>query len=259
MIVYLTMLSTESVYVGMDTTGGHKAFTYAALDRDLNLIALDDAELDEVANLLEGQKSVTVAVNAPSHVNRGLVRKNLEKQNLSPHQLRGVDVRMAEYELREHGIGIGGTGSRELLCPAWVQVGFALYKKLSKLGFKPYPEEGESQQWLETHPHACYCVLLGHSPLPKPTLEGRLQRELILFEQGIRIKDPMIFFEEITRHKLMNGVLPLELVHLPEQLDALVAAYTAWWAVEKHDKITRLGNKQEGIITLPSPLLKEKY
>jgi hypothetical protein len=168
-------------------------------------------------------------------------------------------MRVAEYELREHGIAIGGTGSREMLCPGWVQVGFALYRKLSKLGFRPYPEEGESHQWLETHPHACFCVLLGHSPLPKPTLEGRLQRELILFEQGVRIKDPMIFFEEITRHKLMNGVLPLDLVHLPEQLDALVAAYTAWWAVEKHGKITRLGNKQEGIITLPGLLLKEKY
>ena len=253
------MLFTDSVFVGIDTTGGRKAFTYAALDLDLNLIALDDAELDDVSAILGGQKSVTVAVNAPSHVNIGLVRKNLEKQSLTPHQLRGVDMRVAEYELREHGIAIGGTGSHEMLCPAWVQVGFSLYRKLLKLGFKPYPEEGESHWWIETHPHASYCVLLGHSPLPKPTLEGRLQRELILFEHGVRIKDPMIFFEEITRHKLMNGILPLDLIHLPEQLDALVAAYTAWWAVEKRGETIQLGNKQEGIITLPSTSLKEKY
>jgi hypothetical protein len=74
-LVYLTMLFTDSVFVGIDTTGGRKAFTYAALDLDLNLIALDDAELDDVSAFLGGQKSVTVAVNAPSHVNIGLVRK----------------------------------------------------------------------------------------------------------------------------------------------------------------------------------------
>jgi hypothetical protein len=253
------MLPTDSICVGIDTSGGRKAFTYAALDRDLNLIALNDAELDEVVAFLEGHKSVTVAVNAPSNVNCGLVRKNIEKQGISAHQLRGVDMRVAEYELREHGIAIGGTGSREKLCPGWVQVGFELYRKLSKLGFRPYLEEAGANQWLETHPHACFCVLLGHSPLPKPTLEGRLQRELILFEQGVRIKDPMNFFEEITRHKLMNGVLPLELVHPSEQLDALAAAYTSWWAMEKPDKIIRIGNKQEGSIILPGLFLKEKY
>ncbi len=253
------MLFTDSVCVGIDTTSGRKAFTYAALDRDLNLIALAEAELEEVAAFLGGQKSATVAVNAPSHVNAGFVRKALEKQSLTPHVMRGVDIRMAEYELRERGIALSGTGSREMLCPAWVQVGFALYRKLAKLGFKPYPEEGESYQWLETHPHACFSVLLGRPPLAKPTLEGRLQRELILFENGVRIKDPMDFFEEITRHKLMNGILPLELVHYPEQLDALVAAYTAWLAIVKPFELTRLGNKQEGFITLPAPVLKEKY
>ena len=57
----------------------------------------------------------------------------------------------------------------------------------------------------------------------------------------------------------MNGILPLELVYYPEQLDALIAAYTAWLAVEKPLEIVRIGNKQEGFITLPSPNLKEKY
>jgi len=253
------MLFTDSVCVGIDTTGGRKAFTYAALDQDLNVIALADAELEEVTAFLGSQKLATVAVNAPSHVNTGLVKKNLQNQSRTPHLLRGVDMRVAEYELRERGIAIVGTGSNEMLCPSWIQVGFALYNRLSKLGFKPYADEGGSHRWLETHPHACFCVLLGHTPLPKPTLEGRLQRELILFEQGVRIKDPMIFYEEITRHKLMNGILPIELVHLPEQLDALVAAFTAWWATVKHGGITQVGNKQEGIIALPGLSLKEKY
>jgi hypothetical protein len=253
------MLFPDSAFVGIDTTSGRKAFTYAALDHDLNLIALAEAELEDVAAFLGGQKAATVAINAPSHVNVGLVRRNLEKQSLTPHLIRGADMRIAEYELRERGISVSGTGSHESLCQEWVQVGFALYKKLSKLGFKSYPDEDENYLWLETHPHACFTVLLGHYPLPKPTLEGRLQRELILFEHGLRIRDPMNFFEEITRHKLMNGILPLELVHYPGQLDAMVAAYTAWLSVHKPSELARIGNKQEGYITLPSSVLKEKY
>ena len=253
------MFFTDAVYVGIDTTSGHKAFTYAALDRNLNLVALAEAEMEEMVAFLGGQQSATVAVNSPSHVNVGLVRKQLESQSLTPHQLRGVDVRQAEYELRQRGIAVSGTGGRMVLCPAWVQVGFALYAKLSKLGFKPYPAENASHQWLETHPHADFCVLLDGNPLPKPTLEGRLQRELILHERGVGIKDPMDFFEEITRHRLINGILPMELVHSSEQLDALVAAYTAWLAVEKPDELTRLGNAQEGFIALPVAALKEKY
>ena len=253
------MLFIDSVFVGIDPTSGHKSFTYAALDRGLNLVALGEGEIDDVMAFLGGQESAIVAVNAPSHVNHGLVRKNLEKQSLTPHVLRGVDVRVAEHELRERGIAVSGTGARESLCPAWVQVGFALYRKLSKMGFKSYPEEGASHQWLETHPHAAFCVLLGESPLQKSTLEGRLQRELILYENGVRIKDPMDFFEEVTRHKLIRGILPMELVRLPEQLDALVAAYTAWMSAEKPNEVTRIGNKQEGLIVLPASPLKEKY
>jgi hypothetical protein len=253
------MLFTDKAYVGVDTTSGHKAFTYAAIDRDLNLIALAESEMEDVTAFLGGQKNVTVAINSPSHVNTGLVRKNLEKQTLPSHQLRGVELRVAEYELRERGIVVGATSSRPILCPAWVQIGFALYARLSKLGFKPYPDELATHQWLETHPHACFCALLGRSPLPKPALEGRIQRALVLFERGVRIKDPMTFFEEITRHRLLNGILPSELMYLPEQLDALVAAYTAWLAAEKPSELTRLGNKQEGFITLPTSALKEKY
>ncbi len=253
------MSFTDSVYVGVDTASSHKAFTYAALDRDLNLVALADADMEEVVAFLGGQSSVTVAVNAPSRVNQGLVRKNLEKQSLTPHQLRGVDIRVAEHELRQRGIAVSGTPGREASCPAWVQAGFALYGKLSKLGFKTYPEDGATHQWLETHPHACFCVLLGGNPLPKPTLEGRLQRALILYECGVRIRDPMEFFGEVTRYKLMRGNLPVEFIQLPEQLDALVAAYTAWLAVEKPAEVARIGHKHEGFILLPSTVLKEKY
>lgn len=253
------MFLTDSVYVGVDPTSGRRAFTYAALDSHLNLLALADVEMDDLAAFLGSHQNVAVAVNAPSRVNHGLVRERMEKQSLTPHQLRGVDLRVAEHELRTHGIAVSGTGGRESVCPAWVQTGFAFFEKLEKMGFREYPSENSSRQWMETHPHACFCVLLEGSPLPKPTLEGRLQRGLLLYEAGVQIKDPMDFFEEITRHRLMKGVLPREMVYGPERLDALVAAYTAWLAVEKPREVVRIGHPREGFITLPVTALKEKY
>jgi hypothetical protein len=253
------MPSSVSLYVGIDTTSGHKAFTYAALDRGLRVAALADAEFEEMLAFLDGQEAAFVAINAPSHVNVGLVRKSLEQQSLAPRQFRGVDMRVAEHELRERGIAVSATSSRQSLCPAWVQLGLDLYGQLARMGFQPYPKDGSPRQLLETHPHAAFSVLLGHNPLSKPSLEGRLQRELVLFERGVGIKDPMNFFEEITRHKLLAGSLPVELLHQSQQLDALVAAYTAWVAAEKPVELTRLGSAQEGFIHLPVSVLKESY
>ena len=253
------MLFADSVYVGIDPTSGRKAFTYAALDRELNLVSLADGETEDVLAFLGGQRAATVAVNAASRVNRGLVRKRLEASSLTPgHQFRGVDLRVAEYELRERGIAVGGTPNRVESCPAWIQAGFALYARLTKAGFTSYPDGG-AYQWLETHPHACFCALLGQTPLPKPTLEGRLQRQIILHERGVRMKDPMDFFEEITRYKLIRGALPLDLIYAPEMLDALAAAFTAWMAVERVSEVTSVGDPQEGLIVVPAPMLREKY
>lgn len=251
---------SDTACVGIDPTSGRTAFTYAALDGDLNLLALADGEMEDVIAFLSEQPAVVVAVNAPSQVSRGLVRGRLEQRSLTPgHQFRGVDMRLAEHELRQRGIAVAGTPGREELCAAWVQSGFALYRKLVEIGFKAYPGDDAAYQWLETHPHACFCVLLEQNPLPKPTLEGRLQRQLALHERGLRVRDPMDFFEEITRYKLMKGILPMELVYAPEMLDALVAAYTAWLATYHPDQVTLLGDSQEGQIALPVSSLREEY
>ncbi|MEW6242610.1 MAG: DUF429 domain-containing protein [Chloroflexota bacterium] len=253
------MLFTDSVFVGIDPTSGRKSFTYAALDGDLRLVALTDGEMEDVTAFLAGQESATAAVNAPSGVNRGLVRERLKKEMLTPHPIRGVELRVAEHDLRERGITVGGTPGREESSPAWMQLGFDLYRKLKKMGFKRFPETDAAHRVMETHPHACFSVLLGQAPLPKPTLEGRLQRQIALHDAGLRIRDPMDFFVEITRHRLKLGILPMELIYLPEQLDALAAAYTAWMAVKRPGETMAIGDKQEGRIILPVPELKSRY
>ncbi len=254
------MLFTDSAFIGVDPTSSHKAFTYAALDKDLNLLALADGEMEDVVAFIAGQQSATVAINAPAGVNRGLVREKMKKDMLTPQKnIRGAEFRVAEYELRARGISVSGTPASVELSSAWMQMGFDLYRKLGKLGFKKYPEMESKYQVLETHPHACFCVMIGRAPLSKPSLEGRLQRQLALYERGVKIKDPMDFFEEITRYKMTKGILPLELLYPPEQLDALVTAYTAWTAVHKPEQIYSVGNAKEGLIVLPEKELKEKY
>ena len=253
------MLFSKSTFIGIDSSGGRHPFTYAALDEDCQLVALAAGEIDDVLAFLGGQQATFVAVNAPYCPNKGLVRKKLEEQSLTPGHLRGADMRLAEYELRQRGISVSPTSSRTESCAAWMQIGFHFYRKLKGMAFKPYPSENATHMWLETHPHAAYCALLGQLPLPKPTLEGRLQRQLVLYEQDMGIKDPMEFFEEITRHRMLKGVLPMELIYTAEELDAMVAAFTAFLAANHPDQVVWVGDMQEGQIALPVSGLKQAY
>jgi predicted nuclease with RNAse H fold len=253
------MLEPSRIFVGIDPTAGRHPFTFAALGQECQLVALDAGDIDAVIAFLSSHQVSVVAVNAPPRPNHGLVRKKLENQNLAPGKLRGSDMRLAENELRQHGISILPTPSRTEVCPSWMQMGFELYNRLEQVGFKQYPSDESAHQFMETHPHAAFCALLGQLPLPKPTLEGRLQRQIALYEQGLGIKDPMNFFEEITRHKMLQGNLPLELVYAAEELDTLMAAYLAWCIMNCPQELILIGDRLEGQIALPVAELKEKY
>ena len=254
------MFFNQKAYIGINLTGG-RAFTYTALDADLKLLALADGELEDVLTFIGGQASAFVAVNAPANPNQGKVRALLETKSLTPEKspLRGVDMRLAEYELRQRGIKVAATPAHPDHCPSWMRSGFALHKKLSDMGFVGYPAEDASHQILETHPQAAFIALTEGSLLPASALEGRLQRQTVLYGEGLQIRDPMIFFEEITRHKLKQGILPLDQIYAANQLDSLLAAYTAWLVTEEPNKVIALGNGDEGKVYLPVSDLKSKY
>lgn len=254
------MLFTKTSYIGVDLTG-RKAFTYAALDADLGLLALIAGEMEDVLAFIGGQASAFVAINAPAKPNQGRVRALLEAESLTSGRsaLRGVDMRLAEHELRLRGIKVAATASRPELCPSWMRSGFALYEKLIGLGFVSYPNEGASHQVLETHPQAAFIAITDGNLLSASTLEGRLQRQTILFDMGLQIRDPMEFFEEITRHRLQQGILPLEQVYASSQLNAFLAAYTAWLAATKPTSTIALGDGDEGKVYLPVSEMKAKY
>jgi len=253
------MLHSKTTFVGIDLSGGRHPFTYAALDEDCQLIELASGEVEDVVAYLGDLHAVVAAVNAPPRPNKGLVRRKMEQQGLAPGHLRGADMRLAEQELREHGISISPTPCRPETCSAWMQSGFDLYSRLEMVGYKAFPAENATHQWLETHPHAAFSALLGQLPLPKPTLEGRLQRQLVLHANDLGIKDPMEFFEEVTRHWLLKGTLPMGHIYSAEELDALVAAFTAYLAVRKPGDVLGVGDRVEGQIILPVASLKETY
>jgi len=244
------MFFTDPVFVGVEPASSHRSFVYAALDKSLNLLVLADGELNDVTTFLAGVNSAIVAINSPSGVSRGAAGAK-KKELFKAPKSRSSSFRAAELELRSRGIAVSGTPSAITSCAAWVQAGFSLYRKLEKNGFKKYPAEDHPRQVLETHPNAAFYVMSGGVPQPKPTLEGKIQRQLMLYEAGVRIKDPMDFFEEITRHKMLKGIWHFDMLYPPEQLDAMVAAYTAWLAFHKPEKISTVGDPREGLIVLP--------
>jgi hypothetical protein len=252
------MTFSPDIYLGIDPTAGRSPCTWAALDASCALVTLACGELDQALAFADGHSAALVAVNAPPRPNRGLVREKLAATQTSGH-LRGADMRLVEHELRQRGIAVPPTPSRPELCAAWTQMGFSLHHQLDELGFCPYPGGAVSRQRLETNPHAVFCALLGQLPLPKPTLEGRLQRQLALHAQGADITDPMDFFEEITRHRFLRGILPMEYIYTSEELDALAAAFTAWCVLNRPDEVIAVGEKEEGQLILPVAELREEY
>ena len=61
----------------------------------------------------------------------------------------------------------------------------------------------------------------------------------------------MDFFEEITRHHVLAGVMPMELLYSASELDALAAACVAWMLVNKPVQVDLTKDTGEGMIVIP--------
>ena len=126
-----------------------------------------------------------------------------------------------------------------------------LKKKIIEADFKPYLTSNATRQWVETNPPECFRSLAGQTLLPRRSLGGQLQRALILYEQGLQIADPMDFFEEITRHHVLAGAMPTELLYSASELDALAAASVAWMLINKPVQVDLTRDVGMGMIVIP--------
>ena len=255
------MLFKESLFIGIDPPSGAKSLTYAALDQDLNLVALSKGDLSEVSAFVGGQKAAFVGINAPRRLNQGLMKKDVVRDRLTPQPNPGrwIAFRVAEYLLFQLNIRIPKTPDKLIDCPGWMKNGFSLYRRLEKLGYRDYPAGDYKKQLLEVYPHAAFTVLLKRIPYLKKTLEGRLQRQLLLHSLSVDVPDPMRVFEEITRYKIIQGQIPLDGLYSVEELEAIIAAYLAWKVASEPDEITLVGDPKEGAIVVPAVKLKTKY
>jgi predicted nuclease with RNAse H fold len=257
------VLFDKALYVGIDPTAGVRPMNYAVLDGDLRLVARSQGDLEAVLAYVAGLEHAVVAVDAPQSPNRGLMlRPEVRRRfDLQPGGKSWGQWKLCEYELRRRNIRLYNTPSKEKDAPRWVRTGFEIYRRLASLGFKLYLRGDEPGQRtaIEVHPHACFAVILGRRPFLKATLEGRLQRQMVLYLQGLDLMNPLTVLEEITRHHLLTGQLPLRGLLEHDELDALIAAYTAYLVGSKPERASQVGDREEGLITLPSPELKDFY
>lgn len=252
------MEAISPVFAGVDIMRSsgrlRRSFVYAALDADRDLVALGHGDWNEVLAYLGGQAAAYVAINGPRKPNTGAARDAAVLQNELPYGKPDptITIRLCEHRLLELGFKIAPTPDTVKACPVWMQNGFSLYQQLETLGYTTFPDPEGSHYLLETHSEAVFWRLLkDKAPLPN-SLEGRLQRQLILHSLELPVPDAMDFFLEITRFKLMQGELPDQDIHTYEELNALAAAYIAWQAGHAPEELVLLGDPEEGQIALPT-------
>jgi len=228
-------------------------FTFASLDADLAIRAIGSGGIKEAFAFLAGQKSALAAINSPATTNKGVIKREEIRKKLSSKSNLGrwANLRLVEYELIQRGISVPHTPDSMQRSPKWMRLGFQLFEEIGKLGYESYPNLIATKQFFECHGESAFWNLLGQAPLKEYTLEGRLQRQLILKDCGLPVPDAMVFFEEITRHRLLTSNLPDKEIYSQVELNATVGAYTAWLAVNHPSRIIKIGHHEEGILYLP--------
>lgn len=252
------MNKTIQVFIGIDISIGVKPVTFIALDPDQQVMAIGEGDVPDALAYAAGQMhGALVAVNAASRPNRGRMKRADVRQKLDPPPARGkyTALRQAEYELIRAGMEVPETPASAEKSLPWVRRGFTLVEKLEGMGYRAFPQENEAgqpiRQWLETNADAGFWSLLGVIPLPAGTLEGRIQRQLALRDEELKVPDAMDFFEEVTRYKILKSNLPTQNIFPQAEINAWMAAHTAWLAVNAPERIKQYGEPEEGVIILP--------
>ncbi|MHC1785424.1 MAG: DUF429 domain-containing protein [Anaerolineaceae bacterium] len=252
------LLSTT--FIGIDLKAGKRSYSYAALDGNCKLIAYGQGRFDDVFSFISGCHSALCAINAPISVGpEGERGPDFYQNSLFPigpqkGRKRTNAHRQAEHDLLLKGISVQNVPTQQDLphAPVWIRRGFQFVELLEQTGFKLWPAEGSERQFLEVQADAAFWHWLGNQPLNEESLEGRIQRQLILSELDLDVPDPMNFFEEVTRFKLLKGQLIMAGIYEPRELNAMMCAVTALLLVKSPDQVIPYGNRGEGFVYLPS-------
>lgn len=244
------MFYQNDIFIGVDVSSGKLPYTVAVLNGNGNLLALEKCSLVGAVKYTGGYGSVIVAVNAPRYLPGGKMADGSFRGHLipSPAPDRFTDHRVAEYLLRAMKIRLSPTPAPPERVPTWINHGFRLYQQL-ELTLSPL-QEGRSI--IEVNSQACFQTFLGRIPFHKTAIEGRIQRQLMLIDRGVKIHDPMSFYEEVTRHRILQGILPDAMLYSPRQLDAIAAALLASLSYQDPAATVRVGDNSDGWIIIPA-------
>lgn len=252
------MNSMYRVFLGIDVSLRTKPVTFIALDADQQVLAIGEGDVTDALAYAAGQAAgALVAVSAAARPNQGRMKRPDVRRSLNPSPARGkfTALRQVEYELQMAGMDIPETPESAAKSLPWVRRGFTLVEKLESLGYAAFPcdssEPAAQRLWLETNADAAFWSLLKVLPLAAGTLEGRIQRQLVLRDEGLDVPDAMNFFEEVTRFKILKSSLPTQNIFPQPEINAWIAAHTAWLAANQPERIQTYGEPEEGVIFLP--------
>ena len=245
---------SQTRFIGIDLGGTRGSFTCAVLDDNRRIQFRGEVTQEEwLVKLGECPIAIT-AITSPINLNEGIMADDSKRSALSvpPPPKKYTNLRQCEYELLIRGFTSTRIPNRYEDCSPTLQRALRFTSNLAAQGFQRWPAPGAKRQLMEAHPDSAYAQLLGAKLNPLKSIEGRIQRQLLLQEEHLNVRDPMIFFEEITRHKMLTGQMPDGILISPIELNALIAAYTAWSAYTNPTGITRLGEINEGHVILPA-------
>lgn len=234
-------------FVGIEPLATSNGFSFVSLDDSLSLLAIGEGTLKDVFSFLIGQKMVKVAIHGPAFLgtshSAGL---DHQMQDICPAK----EYRTCEVQLWQKKIPCEFTAAKLGRLSALSRLGYQLIQTLQQYEFSFSNPSAMQRSLIETCPAACYHQLLNTAIQEEPLL-WRFQHQLILHKLHLPVQDPMIFFEEITRHKLLMGKMSLENILIPEEMNAMVSAYTAWLSHYHPEKVTAWGDESDGFLVLP--------
>ena len=236
------------IFVGIQINHQSPHFSYISMNEDFLPLAIDHGDLENLLSYLAGQEKAILAINAPLHLNQGLL-KNKAIQYHTPG--KRPNIRLVESEIEAFQIDIYHTPDKIQKCEPEVKLGIELCEYLSELGFQEFPADSASKLFFETPANTAFWSLIEGNIISQENFIGQMQRQQILYDIDLHLTSPMEFMEELTRYKLKNGNVPFEMILPINELNAWVCAYTAFRAWKQPETLTTLGNEEEGFIFLP--------
>jgi hypothetical protein len=251
---WITLIIVESkflTYIGVDVQAFQKPFYYSAVDADLETIACGHGRMVDVLAYLAGQSSALVAINGPVWAPKsdpGFLQSGLFG---GEHLSISVIHRSPDIELTSHGYPRVPIPAAAKKIPLWMERSLELTEEMKLMGYALVENSKANRVFFETNTDAAYHLITGCWPYDSRSLEGRLQRQLLLYEFGFPLRDPMVFLEEFTRYRLRTSNVPLIQIGVAHELRALMAAATAWLMDNRPEMLDHQGVGSEGEIILP--------